>query len=347
MTAAAGRSPSVSGTWIAAMLRALDARGVDGAELARTAGMNPAALTDPDARVSRESLTRLWGLAVAATGDPCFGLTIPRYLTPTSFHALGYAVLASATLKEALERIIRYRRLIGDIVQLSLIEMEDRYRFAIDVSAPPGVPFESVDAFSAVLIGQARLTCHDRNLRPLAVLLERPQPPDPTPFRQVFHVDVQFGQQLNAIDFARADLERRLPAANAELARQNEQVIVAYLARAEKARLASRVEAAVLRALPDGSPSKQAIARELGMSGRNLQRHLAEDGDSFKEIVERARANLARSYVVEGRLTMTEIAFMLGFADTSVFSRAFKRWTGRSPRDYQRRPDGAAAPTAS
>jgi AraC-like DNA-binding protein len=75
------------------------------------------------------------------------------------------------------------------------------------------------------------------------------------------------------------------------------------------------------------------------MSARNLQRHLAEEGTSFKELLTEARVTLGRNYVGEGRLSVTEIAFVLGFADTSTFSRAFKRWTGMSPREYASKKD--------
>jgi AraC-like DNA-binding protein len=118
-------------------------------------------------------------------------------------------------------------------------------------------------------------------------------------------------------------------------------VLVRYLARLERSRVSARVQRALLEALPDGAPSKPAIARSLGMSARNLQRHLAAEGTSFKEVLSQARIGLARQYVAERRLSVTEIAFILGFADTSTFSRAFKRWTGKSPRAYvTRRPPG-------
>ena len=103
---------------------------------------------------------------------------------------------------------------------------------------------------------------------------------------------------------------------------------------------------AQIDALPDGAPSKAAIARALGMSPRGLQRHLADEGTSFKDLLESARASLARSYLGEGRHSVTEIAFLLGFADTSAFSRAFKRWTGSSPRDFAARLSAAIASLA-
>lgn len=332
------KSSSTIASWSATIIRALEAHGLDGPAIAKTAGIDPAALQEPDARVPRAALTHLWRLAVAATGDPCFGLTVARFPMQTTFHALGYAVLASTTLKEALERIIRYRRLIGDVVQLSIEEAGDRYRFIIDVSSQPGVvPFEAVNAFVAVTVRQARMLHANRDFNPLAVSLQRPAPVHPEPFQRVFRAPVSFSQPTNFLEYARADLERRLPAGNAEIARQNEAVVVRYLARLKHVGVASRVQHALIEALPNGEPSKQAIARTLAMSPRNLQRLLAAEGTSFKEILNAARLSLARSYIAEGRLPLTEIAFVLGFADSSAFSRAFKRWTGRSPRDHAKR----------
>jgi AraC-like DNA-binding protein len=342
MTSAGGPEPTTLASWSATVVRALDAHGVDGAKLAREAGVDPEALLEPDARVPRSALTRLWQLAVEATGDPCFGLAVSRFMTQTSLHALGYAMFASASLAEAFSRLVRYRRMIGDVIDLSLVPLGDRYRFAIDVSAPPGAPYEAVDAFAAGCVRVARLLRGDPSFSPVAVLLRRPEPPGAEAFRRVFHVAVAFGQPVNALEYSRAQFEERLPSANAELARQNDEVTTRYLSRLEKSDLARRVERALLDALPDGPPRKQAIARQLAMSARNLQRRLAEEGTSFQDLLNAARETLARSYVAERRLSITEIAFLLGFADTSTFSRAFKRWTGKSPSDYQRDAPPAA-----
>lgn len=332
-TEPAGRL-STLGSWSLTLVRALDAQGVDGKGLAEKAGIDPASLSDPDARVSREALTRLWKVAVEATGDECFGLTASRFVAQTTFHALGYAVLASGTLREAFERMVRFRRLIGDIIEFRLHDLGDRYRFVIDVSARPGVPYEAVDAVVAVSVRQARALRSDPNFNPLAVLLRRPEPAGAGAFARTFRAPVSFDQEVNAIDYTRAACEERLPTGNAELARQNDEVVVRYLSRLQQASLSLRVQRALLDTLPAGAPGKEQIARAVGMSARNMQRHLAAEGTSFKELLNDARVSLARNYVAEGRLSVTEIAFLLGFADTSTFSRAFKRWTGKSPREY-------------
>src|SRR5262245_36236658 len=179
------KAQSTIAGWSATIIRALNAQGVDGRAIARRAGIEPLSLEEPDARVPRAALTRLWGLAVDATGDPCFGLTVARFPVQTTFHALGYAVPASATFKEPLERIIRYRRLTGDVVQLRLEEVGDHCRFIIDVSSEPGaVPFEAVDAFAAVTVRQARVLHASREFNPLAVSLQRPQPASVAAFHE-------------------------------------------------------------------------------------------------------------------------------------------------------------------
>lgn len=326
---------STLGTWSAALLRAVEARGADADAIARELGLDRAAL-GPDQRVPRDTLNRLWALAVAATGDPALGLDAPRYTSQTTFHALGYAVLASATLKDAFERIVRYRRLIGDVMALRLTDLGDRYRLEIDVSADPGVPYHAVDAIASLCVRQARALHRPRPCNPLAVTFARPEPFDAKPYLEVFRAPVRFGAAANTLEFTRADVEDPLPTGNAELARGNDEVLARFLARQEQARVATRVQQALLEALPDGAPSKTAIARKLGMSARNLQRHLAEEGTTFKDVLNDARAHLARTYVAEQRLSVTEIAFVLGFADVSAFSRAFRRWTGVSPRDWAR-----------
>jgi AraC-like DNA-binding protein len=325
--------------WSATILRALAARGLDADALAARAGVDRAAL-GPDARVPRATLNRLWAVAVEATGDPAFGLEASRHTSQTTFHALGYAVLASVTLKDALERIVRYRRLVGDVLELALVDAGDRYRFHIDVSSHPDMPFQAVDAVAALAVRQARALHAPRRCDPLAVAFARPGPLDVAPYERTFRAPLVFDAPANTIEFARADVEDPLPSGNAELARGNDEVMLRYLARLEQTRVATRVQQALLDALPGGAPSKTAIARALGMSTRNLQRHLATEGTSFTGLLTDARMSLARTYVDAGRLSVTEIAFVLGFADTSTFSRAFKRWTTMSPRQWAARRRG-------
>ena len=87
----------------------------------------------------------------------------------------------------------------------------------------------------------------------------------------------------------------------------------------------------MIEELPSGTPAEETIARAVAMSSRSLQRRLSEEGSGYKELLAEVRRELAREYVEERDASMTDIGFLLGFSDVSSFSRAFKRWFGRSP----------------
>lgn len=138
-------------------------------------------MDDPNARYPLSGTTRLWALAVQASGDPAIGLRVSRFVSPTTFHALGYALVASGSLREVFERIVRYHPVVSDALTLQLSRGEDRYRFCLDV--PPQGPapaFEAIDAFASIYVR----TCRNRlgrDYAPLAVYLRRPEPADPAP----------------------------------------------------------------------------------------------------------------------------------------------------------------------
>lgn len=332
----AAAAPSVLGPWALTVVRALEARGVDGRTLAARAGIEPAALDDPHSRHPLAATTQLWRLAVEVTGDPCFGLWASRFVTQTTFHALGFAVFASGTLGDAFERFVRYGRLVSDAAEIQLRRAGEHKHFRLVLPAREGRPAdEAIDAILALVARTARMLSGGK-VTPLAVRLERPEPSPSEAFRKVFRAPVEFGQRENVLAFAAADLDERLPAGNADLARQNDDVVARYLDRIEPTRVSIRLRSWLVDHLSAGEPSEGAAARVLGMSQRNLQRRLREEGTTYREAFDGTRQEMARVYLEEGRASVTEIASLLGFADTSGFSRAFRRWTGLSPRAYCR-----------
>lgn len=329
-------APSVLGTWALTVVRALDARGFDGHAVAARAGIDPATLHDPTSRHPIAATTRLWRLAVETTGDPCFGLWASRFVTQTTFHALGFAVFASGTLRDAFERFVRYGRLVSDAAEIQLRRVGRQVHFGLVLPKGNARPSaESIDAILAVITRAARMLSGGK-VNPVGVGLERPEPSPSEPFRKTFRAPVQFGQRENVLTFAAADLDRRLPAGNTELARYNDEVMARHLDRIAGAPIASRLRSWLSDQLSAGEPSEKAAARVLGMSVRNLQRRLQDEGTTYRQALKDTRENIARAYLEQGRTSVSEIALLVGFGDTSSFSRAFRRWTGLSPRGYFR-----------
>jgi AraC-like DNA-binding protein len=124
----------------------------------------------------------------------------------------------------------------------------------------------------------------------------------------------------------------RRAAGEGELARRNDEVVGRYLAGLDgQLSMCDQVRAALASALPSGPPSAPDIAQVLATSPRSLQRHLRNEGASFRDLLQEVRCDVAKSYLRSGTHTVAETALLLGFSDTTAFSRAFKRWTGVAP----------------
>jgi AraC-like DNA-binding protein len=322
---------------------ALRSRGVDTGALLGRAGLSLDALADPNRRHPLEVTTRLWRLSVDATGDPAFGIEVARHTTYQTFHALGFSLATSATLREALERVVRFFAIVTDAADMRLHDAPGVVRFTVHLRESADPADEAVDAFVAAAVRLCR-TLAGRAFAPLAVELRRAAPADPAPFLRYFRVPVTFGAPLDALTIDRAVTETRLLTANAEVARANDAVIADHLARLESARITPRVRRSIEEHLPQGEPEPAAVARRLGLSQRSLQRRLAEEGTTFASLLDETRRTLAQGYLDEGRYSVSEVTYLLGFAGVSSFSRAFKRWTGSSPSAYrQGRGTGGAS----
>jgi AraC-like DNA-binding protein len=151
---------------------------------------------------------------------------------------------------------------------------------------------------------------------------------------------VEFAAPLNAVYFDATQLEQALPSANPELARANDRVVIDYLNRFDRETLSMQVRARLIDLLPSGQPNQAQVAKSLHMSVRNLQRRLQGEGSSFKQLLEETRRELAAQYIRQMHRPIGEITYLLGFSEPSNFTRAFRRWTGRTPMEF--RQDGAS-----
>lgn len=330
------RSASSLSSWALAIRRTLDDAGHDGLALMRRAGMDPAALSDPDARYPLAQTTRLWRLAVTETGDPCIGLRVASRIGQTTFHALSYALMASSTLRESFERLTRYCRMVTDAVDMDFTRDGNCYRLRIRVPEDGEQPaFEALDAFVAAYVRMCR-SALGRHYSPLRIELQRPEPAEADCFRRILRAPLCFGAPMTELVFDAASLEQRLETANPELARHNDAVVLHYLARFDREDTVARVRATLVEHLPRGEPSQGFVADRLGLSARSLQRRLATFGVTYKTVVDEARRELALSYLSRNRTSVTEVTYLLGFSDTSSFARAFRRWTGATPTQWRR-----------
>jgi len=131
-------------------------------------------------------------------------------------------------------------------------------------------------------------------------------------------------------------MDKPLPGASRELAQMHDQTTMQYLKRMEQRDIINRVRIMIVEELSSNAITKQRVADKLCMSPRSLQMKLAAKSTSFQEILDSTRESMARGYMEQSAISITEAAYLLGFSDVSNFTRAFKRWTGKSPREFRR-----------
>lgn len=302
-------------------------------------GLDPALMFEPGARYSLRKIAELWEEMSQLIEDPCFGLKTEQHYHPSHFGTIGYAMLASSTLRMALERLIRFHRVVSDARFGSLVENDAENRFSIVMNWDDESPWPAAreDAALAYILSSCRLN-FKRPLSPKRVELTHSQHNCLLQYEKFFGCRVQLGCPAPILSFSRTDVDRPLRSGDEYLAEFHDDIMEQYISKLSKNRFIRDVQKIVASHLPDGTVSVDKVARQLGLSTRKLQRELRTEGTTYQEVLDRTRRELAQRYVRDSYNDLTEVAFILGFADLSTFSRSFKRWTGISPSRYRKQP---------
>jgi AraC-like DNA-binding protein len=328
---------TTSSSWALGIVQALEMGGVDCRGIFLELGLNYAALEDPDARFPQDGMTRLWQRAIELSGNPAIGLNMAKVVRPASFHVVGYALMSSRTLKDGFARLVRYQRIIGEGSDLNFRPTPQGYELTLAIHGDrlPAAR-QSIEASLAYALAFCRWIT-GKPIRPQQVLFQGDSPADLEPFQQVFQGPLKFNGDHYGLLFDRADMETPLPTANESLAQLHDRFAGEYLARFAESRVTHQARQVLCRLLPQGEPKREAVAQALHLSQRTLQRRLQDEGTSFQQLLDDTRRELAEQYLAQPKLTLLEVAYLLGFADPSNFFRAFRRWFAITPSEYRAR----------
>jgi AraC-like DNA-binding protein len=328
---------STLATFVLPIAKALRLQGIDPMELLAEAEIDPAHVINADRRVPAAKMQHLFSLALRATGNPGFGLLAAEQVQAATLQGLGLAFLASDTVLDALQRLVRFCHVLSTGVELSLEERDELIDLEFHVARvadEDDADYASLDFGMGLVMVMCRMTLGDY-VSPISVDTRRPQPDDPDLFMSLMGARINFGADIDRVSFVRADIVDRLLTANRELARINDEQAQAYLDSFNDVSTARDVVSKIVEKLPDGPPNQSQIAGALNVSNRTLQRKLKDEGTSFVDLLQDTRLELARKYLANPGRSISEIAYLLGFSEPSTFSRAFKRWTGQAPADYR------------
>jgi AraC-like DNA-binding protein len=306
-------------------------------ELCAAAGMDRGAFDDPNARASIEATSALYETAALRTSDAAFGLHVAERSDFFAFDALGFAISAKSTLREAFEQLApSIRALQGTRIDLEVIDDGAHLTFDLPEQAA-GLPCRHrTEAYMARVVRTIALaTGAAPRLRRVAFRHARPA--EVREHERIFAAPIGFGAPHNRLSIDAQILEAPLVRADPRLSAVLDRHLQDLVARMPAAvSLADQVRRYVRDAFPRGRFDVESVGHRMGMGGRTLQRSLNAEGISHREIVEEVRREFALHYLAETRMPIKEIASLLGYSEPRAFYRAFERWTGLPPASYRR-----------
>ncbi|MCC6994067.1 MAG: AraC family transcriptional regulator [Deltaproteobacteria bacterium] len=322
-------------------------------ELLAPLGLRLEALADPGARMPVRVVEALVGQARRLTGEPGLGFFLGLQMRVSSHGYLGFAAMTSATVRDALEIAVRFAPTRTGALTLRLAVEGARAALVMEENADFGTARDVVVLSLLVGVWQIGRALTGHELAGSADV-RGAEPPYFSRFRHVLPGVVRFGQPVHQLVFDAAVLDLPLnmadPAAQRLAREQCERELLALGAGAG-------ITAAVRRALADpgggggtagaggtggagGFRGLDEVARALAMSPRTLKRRLSEAGASFSELLDEQRRDRALLLLRDGALTLDAIAERLGYSDVANFTRAFRRWTGKTPGALRRGTSG-------
>jgi len=325
--------------WVGTVLAAAERQGVARGALLAQAGIAPEELTAE--RWPIDHITRLWRAAVHCTQDAGFGLKAGAGVGPASFNVVSYLLQSAPTLRAALALVQKYQRLISDGGRFQTITGPEACWVVYHPrqGALAFSPHQIESVLAAVVVFARWVT--GSALRPQRVQLSQARIGPLAGYREVFQCPVDFEQAFSGVLLANAQLDAPLPQANAQLAQAHQQQAAARLAALSRQDgLEQTLRMWIASQLQGQAPARAQAARALGLSERTLARRMRAEGLSYSALLDGVRRDAALQAVAQTTRALSDIALALGYAEPSVFTRAFRRWTGATPGQWRGR--GAA-----
>lgn len=323
---------------IPAVLRSL---GADPAQVLAEVGIDIALFDDPDNWISFATRSRLLQHCVERTGCRHFGLLVGAQNGLHSLGLLGLLMKYSPDVGTALQSLVQHLHLHGRGGLTTLVVDGDKATLGFEIYVQRSVATDQIGAGAvAFMFKIVRDLCGPEWLPDKALFVHR-RPVDVGPYQSLLQVPLRFDAEQNALMFSTGDLERRLPTHDPALQRLLLRQIDALEA-GQAADLPLQVRKVLRTALASGRASVDHVAGLFSMHSRTLHRRLHAFGTSFRTLVDEARFEMARQMLEDSAMDLRQIALALGYADTSTFTRAFRRWAGITPVQWRENPGARA-----
>jgi AraC-like DNA-binding protein len=309
--------------------------GEDPTTVIEGAGINPERLRNPENSISFVELGRLLQACVTATGCEHFGLLVGQRSATACLGLVGRLMRTAPTLKDAiLDLCTNQRRYVRGAVAYLVIQNDIAFwGYAVHYQRLQAIE-QIGDGAMAIAFNMMRELV---GAAPDEILTSRRVPIDAAPYHRFFGSALRFNAEQYAMAFPKDLLSRPVSSADHELRRILEKSVADYWAVTQPSitqSIARMLHARVV--FPDAT--LEAVASELSMHPRTLNRRLQAEGTNFRDLVNAARFSVSRQLLAGTKMDVTDIALALGYADTSNFTHAFQRWSGITPSEWRRQP---------
>ena len=333
-----GALPSAIGTITRLASAQTAAAGVDVGPLLKKAGFTPQQIDDPTVRLNVRDQISFLNLAADALQDDLLGFHLAQQPDLREIGLLYYVSASSDTLAQALRQAARYSSIVNEGVCLKYANDKDVAIVFRYVGVSRHLDRHQMEFFATILVRVCRKLTGQHVIPTRVRLAHRRREVSPE-MLEFFGGDIEFGAAADDITFTAPVGLLPVVSADPYLNR----LLIKYCDEALSRRPAnlgsfrSAVENALVPLLPHGKAQAAEIAGRLGLSQRTLARRLAAEGVTFSEVLESLRSDLARRYLADDSLSISQIAWLLGYQEVSAFTHAFKRWSGITPREARSR----------
>jgi AraC-like DNA-binding protein len=305
-------------------------------EILEDAGLALEQIEQPTLLIPFDKQIRLLQIAAQRCAREDFALELAKRQDMAVFGALSILVVQASTVRRGLQMFARYLHYSVQGVRLDMQEKGALLFYTVDS------PFEIAarsnqfwDHALALMLTVTRMVCGPQ-WSPRSTFLCRPEPADPGPYSRYFRGPVAFGSDFSGLVFERDVLERAISKSLRAVPDQLQH----YLRTSFEGDFLEQVRRVINSLLPTHNCTSTTVAQCLGYSQRTLQRKLAAEQTSFQQQLDQVRSELAITYLQEPRFSLTDIGELLGFAESGVFTRGFRRWFGITPSQWRARQFG-------
>jgi AraC-like DNA-binding protein len=328
---------AVSVLLVRAVVEAIERAGVSREALFTGAGLDPRVVDQAEGRISFDEYDALQDVALDLTGDEALGLHMGESATERTHPVVAHLVANAGTFREGIETLLRFYQLVTDRPAWRLEERGDQATLFYEVA--PGSPRCKRFRAEITMTGLYRmLRTFARDARPRFVAFEHPEPVYRAEYSRIFDSAERFDQEFTGIVFDRELLGAASLHRDEEFRAVVESQAEKRLSRITKnASYAARVRDYLIDHAIGQPRDMNAAARALGISTRSLRRRLSQEGRSYSDIVDEALATLAKRLLSDDERSIEATAYDMGFSSPSAFHKAFKRWTGTTPKEFRQR----------